>query len=197
MILHDHPLSGNCHKVRLLLSMIGIEAESRFVDVPARAHVGVGFERLNPLLEIPVLEDGDLVLSDSQAILVHLARSRAPEWYPIEPPRVGEVQRWLSFAAVVVATSLQPLRLVYLLDEEHHVPTLEALSARALGVLETHLAGRAWLVGERPTIADLACFPYVALHRDARLSLAGVPAVAAWLDRVKALPGYVPMPGIE
>ncbi|MEX2374202.1 MAG: glutathione S-transferase family protein [Dehalococcoidia bacterium] len=196
MILYDHPLSGNGHKVRLLLSMLELDAESRFVDVPNHAHVGVGFERLNPLLEIPVLEDGDLVVSDSQAILVHLARKHGPIWYPIDPPEVGQVQRWLSFAAVVIATSLQPLRLVYLLNEEHDVAKLQERCARALGVLDGHLSDREWLVGERPTIADLACFPYVGLCGDAQLSLASYSAVKAWTERVRMLPGYVSMPGI-
>lgn len=196
MILYDHHLSGNCHKVRLLMSMLGLEAERRFTDVVNHAHIGIGFERLNPLLEIPVLEDGPEIVSDSQAILVYLARKYGPDWFPLDAPAAAQVTRWLAFAAFPIATSLQPARLFHLIGEKHDIEVLNARCARVLGVLDGHLADRAWLVGE-PTIADLACFPYVALCGDARLSLDPTPNVKAWVERVKALPGYVAMPGID
>ena len=196
MILYDHHLSGNCHKVRLLMSMLGLEAERRFTDVVNHAHIGIGFERLNPLLEIPVLEDGPEIVSDSRAILVYLARKYGPDWFPLDAAAAAQVTRWLAFAAFPIATSLQPARLFHLIGEQHDIEVLNARCARVLGVLDGHLADREWLVGA-PTIADLACFPYVALCGDARLSLDPTPNVKAWVERVKALPGYVSMPGID
>ncbi|GGB54818.1 glutathione S-transferase [Tistrella bauzanensis] len=196
MILYDHPLSGNCHKVRMLLSMLGLNVETRFIDVVNHAHIGVGFERLNPLLEIPVLEDGMEIIPDSQAILVYLARKYGPDWFPIDAPDAAQVVRWLAFAALPIATSLQPARLYHLIGEDGDIQALNARCARVLAVLDSHLACREWLV-VRPSIADLACFPYVALCGDARLSLDPTPHVKAWVARVKALPGYVGMPGLD
>ncbi|TCG07907.1 hypothetical protein BZM27_16240 [Paraburkholderia steynii] len=194
--LYDHPLSGNCHKVRLLLSMLGMSYRSEFVDVPNEAHHVPWFNELNPLLQIPVLDDEGFVICDSQAILTYLAHRYAPEWLGDKPEANGLIAQWLSFAANEIGNSLQPARLYYLLGEEVNIEAVSAKGLCVLKVLDDHLAKHQWLVSERPTIADLACVPYVGLAREGHLPLDDFRHVNAWIGRIAALPGYVSMPGL-
>jgi glutathione S-transferase len=196
IILYDHPLSGNCHKVRMLLSMLGLHYESRLADVLAHVHHEQWFIDLNPLQQIPVLVDDDHVVQDSQAILAYLARRYGPHWISDDAKELGRIVEWLSFAANEINNSHQKARLHYLIGEECDIATVDRNGRRVLRLLDERLAGRAWLAAERPTIADLACFPYVALCREGRLPLDAHPHVLAWIDRIVALPGYVSMKGL-
>jgi glutathione S-transferase len=195
--LYDHPLSGNGHKVRLLLSMLGLSHEHVFTDVPSgRPQNEPAFVALNPLRQIPVLVDGETVVWDSQAILVYLARRYGPQWLPLEPEPAARVVQWLSFAANEIGNSLQPARVYYLLGEQVDIEKAQAKGRRVLDILNAHLTARAWLAAETPTIADLACFPYVGLCREGKLPLDDYSHVVAWIDRMRSLPGYVAMPGL-
>jgi glutathione S-transferase len=194
--LYDHPLSGNCHKVRLLLSMLGLSYRSEFVDVPNGAHHALWFGQLNPLKQIPVLDDAGDIVCDSQAILTYVGHHYGPDWLGRDAREAGAVAQWLSFAANEIGNSLQPARVYYLLGESVDIATAQTRSMRVLNVLETHLATRRWLAAERPTIADLACFPYVGLAREGHLPLDEFSHVQAWIARIVALDGYVSMPGL-
>lgn len=196
LTLYDHPLSGNCHKVRLFLSVLGLGFESVFIDVPHRVNKEESFTRINPLQQIPVLHDGGYSVQDSQAILVYLARRYQPEWNGSDAFESGDIAQWLSFAANEIGNSLQPARVFYLLGEEVDIVTAQEKGMRVLRILDAHLAKREWLACGRPTIADIACFPYVGLCREGRLPLDGFPNVLAWLNRIVALDGYVSMPGL-
>ena len=99
MKLYDLTLSGNCHKVRLFLSLIGQPVELVPVNLLAGEHKQPAFREINPRGQIPVLEDGDFRLGDSQAILVYLAKRYANEWYPQDAETQGHIANWLSFAA--------------------------------------------------------------------------------------------------
>jgi glutathione S-transferase len=195
--LHDLNLSGNCYKVRLLAALAGIPLEIVPVDFLGGAHKRSPHTDLNPWGQVPVLEDGDVVLRDSQAILVYLASRYAGEqWLPRDPVGLATVVQWLSTAANEIQHGPGAARLVdkfgYALDKA------EALrrAAHILGLLEQHLARHDWLALQRPTIADCAVFPYVALSHEGGVSLADYPQVRAWIERVKALPGFVGMPGV-
>jgi glutathione S-transferase len=195
--LYDHHLSGNGHKVRMLLSMLGLEHRHVFTDVPSgEPQKDPAFAALNPFLQIPILVDGETVIWDSQAILVYLARRYGPDWFPQEPESAARVMQWLSVATNEINNSLQQARLVYLLGEHYDIDSLTRKGVRVLTVLDGHLASRAWLAAECATIADLACYPYVALSRQGRLPLDSFRNVIAWMNRVEALPGYIPMPGL-
>ena len=196
LTLYDHPLSGNCYKVRLLLSMLGLSYESVLVEVPKGAHREDWFTRLNALQQIPVLADGDYTAQDSQAILLYLARRYAPSWAGDDAFELGAIAQWLSFAANEIGNSLQPARVFYLLHEEVDIGTAQRKGLRVLGLLNTHLAKHDWLACGRATIADLACFPYVALCREGQLPLDDFPNVLSWIARIAALPGYISMPGL-
>lgn len=198
MRLHAHALSGNSHKVRLLLGALGLSCEEVAVNIPAGAHKAPEFLALNPLGQVPVLEDGGLTLRDSQAILVYLARRYDPTgaWLPEDAEGVGRVQQWLSFAANEIHHGANLARLHFLLGGPVDLPAAQARARDALAQFEARLDGREWLELDRPTVADLACFPYAALAPEGQVSLEPYPHVRAWIGRVKATPGYVAMPGL-
>lgn len=197
MKLYDLTLSGNCYKVRLFAALAGIPLEIVPVDFLGGEHKRPPLIELNPWGELPILEDGEVVLRDSQAILVYLARRYAGEaWLPSDPAAMAEVVQWLSTAANEVQNGPGAARLVdkfgYGLDK---ADTLRR-AARILPLIEARLADHDWLALERPTIADCAVLPYVALAPEGGVSLSDFPHIRAWIARVKALPGFAPMPGV-
>lgn len=197
MKLYDLELSGNCYKVRLFAALAQIPLDIEAVDFLGGAHKRPPLIELNPWGEIPILVDGPVVLRDSQAILVYLAAKYAGEqWLPRDAVGMAEVVQWLSTAANEVQNGPASARLVdkfgYAIDK---ADTLQR-SARILPLIEAHLAGHQWLALERPTIADCAVFPYVALAPEGGVSLGDYPNIRQWLGRVKALPNFLGMPGI-
>jgi glutathione S-transferase len=197
MKLYDLSLSGNCYKVRLFAALAGIPLDIVAVDFLAGEHKRSPLIDLNPWGEIPILEDGDVVLRDSQAILVYLARRYAGEtWLPGDATGMATVMQWLSTSANEIQNGPGAARLVdkfgYAIDK---ADTLRR-SARILPLLDAHLSRHDWLALERPTIADCAVFPYVALAPEGGVSLSDFPHIRQWIARIKALPGFLPMPGI-
>ncbi|WP_278444778.1 glutathione S-transferase family protein [Stutzerimonas kunmingensis] len=197
MKLYDLTLSGNCHKVRLFLSLIGQPVERVPVNLLAGEHKQPAFREINPRGQIPVLEDGEFRLGDSQAILVYLAQRYAPEWFPQDAEAQGRIASWLSFAANEVQHGPATLRLGKLFGRPIDEPLAQARAASTLRTLERHLAQHAWLAQtSEPTIADIAVYPNVALGGDGGLDLQAYPALQAWFARVRALPGYLGMLGL-
>lgn len=197
--LHGHELSGNSYKVRLLLELLGVPYTWIRVDLMAGEHKGEAFLALNPFGQVPVLEEDGTILCDAQAILFYLAaRLGDGQWLPADPLGQARVVRWLSTAAGEVRQGPESARLHHLFGVKA-IP-IERASEKAayiLDQLERHLAQRQWLELERPTIADIAVFPYVALAPDGGIDLAPYPNVCAWIGRIQALPGYRPMKGLE
>ncbi|MCY1196890.1 Disulfide-bond oxidoreductase YfcG [compost metagenome] len=204
LTLYDHPRSGNCYKVRLFLALIGRDYQSTFVDVLARKNQTAEFERVSAFQQIPALTDGDTAIWDSHAILLHLAHHYAPQWLA-PPPRMGAMHAWISVSANEIANSLQPLRLTHVVsnaEAAHHlgvsealldVPGMQARTDRVLQRMEKRLAENEWLAGgDAPTVADIACHGYLALAEEAAIDIAAYPAIAAWRERIRQLPGYVP-----
>lgn len=196
LTLYDHPRSGNCHKVRLMLSMLGLEYRSVFVDVTQGAGREPWFTALNPLQQVPVLADGNYIVRDSQAILAYLSHRSATDMAGRTPSEIGDIGQWLSFAANEIGNSLQPARLYHLLGEDIDIEAASAKSMRVLGILDDRLATTRWLACGRPTIADLACFPYVGLAHEARLPLQDFRHIADWMERIAGLDGYISMEGL-
>ncbi|HEV2516700.1 MAG TPA: glutathione S-transferase family protein [Devosia sp.] len=200
--LYDYVLSGSCYKVRLLLSMLGIAYEAQAVDFfPGRAHKQPDFLALNPLGQLPVFEDEGLVLRDAQAILCHLANKydTSGQWLPRDE-RFGPAMMWLSFAGGELM-AISGARMIAMLNYPGDLAALQAKARTALRLLDDHLADRAqagklWIVGETPTIADIATFPYVALSHDAGIGHEDYPAINLWQRQVRKLPGFVGMPGV-
>lgn len=143
-----------------------------------------------------MLQDGDLVLADSNAILVYLARRYAPAagWLPQEPVAAARVQRWLSIAAGEVMHGPAIARMIVLFDLPDDPARAARIAARVLAFMDDHLADRAFLAADHVTVADLACYSYVAHAPDGGVALEPYPAVRAWLARVEAQPWFKPMP---
>lgn len=197
--LYDFTLSGNCYKVRLLLSFLNLEHQTIAVDLLTRAQKAPEFLHLNTLGQVPAWQDGDVVIRDSQAILVYLARRYGGDnWLPGDAEGLARVMQWLSNAANEIANGLAAARAYHLMKRT--TIDIELATQRAHGLLEAlnrQLQQRHWLELERPTIADVACFPYVALAHQGHISLQQYPSVQQWLQRFKQLPGFIGMPGVE
>lgn len=192
--LYRNAISGHCHRVELFLSLLGLPFESIDIDLALKEHKSPDFLALNPLGQIPVLRDGELTLADSNAILVYLEARHAPgQWLPRDPVGAARVQRWLSLAAGPLAFGPAAARVVQLFkrptDPKESIERAEGL----FQLMEAELGRTPFLVGERATLADLAHYAYVARAPEGLVSLQPYPAIRAWLARIEALPGFVPM----
>lgn len=197
MRLYDLEPSGNCYKIRLFLSLLGKEYERITVNLPAGEHKQRRFLTLNPFGEIPVLEDGDVLLRDSQAILIYLAKRYGGDaWLPEEPESAARVAQWLSTSSNEIANGASAARAHDKFGYKLDVNVARQLAERLFSLLDDHLRTRDWLELDRPTIADIACYPYLGLAPEGGVNLDPYPAVRRWMDRIKALPRYVSMPGI-
>ena len=205
MKLHGIPLSGHTHRVQLFLSLLGLPYEFVTVDLAAGAHRTPAFLAMSPFGEIPVLEDGDVVLADSTAILVYLALKydAGGRWLPREPLAAARVQRWLSTASGKIAYGPAAARLVTVFGARIDRDVVKAIAVRLFDTMEGELAGPflaepflagPFLLGATPTLADVAAYSYIAHAPEGGVSLAPYPRIRAWLDRVRALPGFVAMP---
>lgn len=195
--LYDVELSGNCHKVRLTLSLLGLQYEQVTVNLMAGEHRSPDFLKLNPLGQVPVLIDENLIIRDSQAILVYLARKYGnKDWLPLNAELMAKVIQWLSFSTNEINHSLFIARLHFFFGMNVDWETAQNKGKQVLQIMNNHLQGRDWLEGNHLTIADIACFPYVGLAPDGKVSLDPYPNVVAWIERIKNLPNYVGMPGL-
>jgi glutathione S-transferase len=194
IVLHGTELSGHTHRVELLLRMLGLRY--RYVVASAAVRSTEEFHKLNPLNQIPVLQDGDLIFADSNAILVYLAKRYAPgsQWLPEEPVAAAHVQRWLSVAAGEVMYGPAIARMVSQWNFPGDLKRAKQIAAVLLRFMDAHLQSRSFLAAEHPTIADLACYSYVAHAPEGGIPLGGYPSVLAWLRRVEALPHFKPIP---
>ncbi len=192
--LYTFPLSGHAHRVQLMLSLMNVPAELINVDLRVGAHKQPAFLALNPFGQVPVIDDAGTIVSDSNAILVYLARKYGGDnWLPANPADQAAVQRWLSVAAGPIAFGPAAARLVTVFGAPLNASELIARAHTVLAVIESTLAQHAFLVGEQITIADVAAYTYIAHAPEGNVSLADYPAVRAWLARIEALPGFVGM----
>ncbi|MDR5755730.1 glutathione S-transferase family protein [Caballeronia sp. LZ035] len=200
MTYHVHGVSpsGNCHKVRLALEQLGLPYVWHEVDMMNGATRTEAFRKINPNGKVPVLViDEQTILSESNAILCYLAdgtpllpddrleRAQALQWmffeqYSHEP--------YIAVARFILQFLKQP--------DDARLPDRIAGSYRALDVMEQHLATRTFFVGERYTVADIALHAYTHVADEANVDLSRYPAICAWLERVRAQPRYVAMPGV-
>lgn len=193
MKLYHHPLSGHSHRVRLFLSLIGVEAELAQVDLGSGEHRAAPFLALNRFGQVPVLEDGDTIVSDSNAILVYLAKKyERSDWLPEDPAGAAAVQRWLSVAAGQIAYGPGAARLVALFNARFDMAEVSARAHAILRLIDAELDTRIWIAASRPTLADVALYSYIARAQDGRIALSSYPAIQAWLARIETLPGFVP-----
>ncbi|WP_421725895.1 glutathione S-transferase family protein [Bauldia sp.] len=195
MILYDYVLSASCYKIRLMAALSGQTLELKAVNFhPARAHKSPEMLALNPAGTLPILQDGDLILTDSADMLRHLTKE-APGW------QADGDEPWLRFAADL-NLSLGMARLYDVLDYAADIAAVRRDGVTQLRQLEAHLTerrfdGEIFLTAAHPTIADIACFPNTALAPDGGVSLDHYPSIRLWMRAVRSLPGFIEMPGIH
>lgn len=201
MRLHSAPMSGNGYKVRLLLGLLGKECEVVGYNTRGgETHTPDFLKNVNPDGKVPVLElDDGAMLPESGAILLYFAEDTP--YLPEDKVERAQVMRWMFFEQYSLLLYLSRPRLWRMWEVEmtdQRKAELEGLfeqGYRALGVMERHIADREFFVGDGPTAADVALYVYPRVCHEGGYDLEGFPAVRAWMDRVSALPGYVPPPG--
>jgi len=194
VLLYDNPVSGNCYKVRLLLTLLGIEFERRELSVVDRSDRAEVLDRLSPSFNVPtvVLEDGR-PLAESNAILWYFADGS--HYLPDDSYERAQVLQWLFFEQYKHEPAIAVLRFWLSISEEPRpVADIEAKRTAghaALEVMERHLGHHEYFVGERFTIADIALYAYTHVAPEAGFDLEAYPAVRRWLERVAAQPGII------
>ncbi|HEV7308112.1 glutathione S-transferase [Ensifer sp.] len=192
MKLYRHPLSGHSHRAQLFLSLLGVPHDLVDVDLKARAHKEPDFLALNPFGQVPVLDDDGIVVSDSNAILVYLAKKLGRiDWLPEDAASAARVQKWLSVAAGDIAFGPAAARLVTVFGANLHAEDAIARAHRVLAQIDAALADHDFLLSARPTIADVALYSYVSAAPEGNVDLSGYDRVRAWLARIERLPGFV------
>ena len=207
--VYDYALSGNCYKIRLFANILGVKYKKISVEFhPAAEHKSELMLQISPAGTLPILKAGEMILSETQAMLFWMARTfdLSGTWWPsdVDPIAQATVLQWLGFSADLTATIGQA-RLNSLFRTPIDKAKVLDSSVNALRLLEAHLTEQSFLqekfiAGKYPTIADLACFPYVALSGDVGANLGlehdSFPEIRNWIHEIKSLPGFIPMPGI-
>lgn len=194
--IYDAPKSGHCHRVRLGASLMGIPFEIVPVAEMEGERKGAEYLALNPFGQIPTITDGDIVVRDSIAILIYLAEKYAAgsQWIPGDPLLRTRMHEWLAVASGVMFRGPNMARLIKLFGRPgDHAQAVE-VSTLLFGIMDKHLGGRSWLVGDHPTLADIACYSYIAVANEGELDLAPYTNIRAWLGAVEGLENFVSMP---
>lgn len=202
--LYDYEYSADCYKVRLMLAVLGLDYRLVPVDIhPGDDHLKPAFLDLNPLAEVPVLVDGNVTLSDAQAILVRLAEHHdtGRNWLPEQSGMLSLVLQWLGIAARLSGSS-GAARMALSKTDEIDLAASQVAAHRLMRMIDEHLwfgerMGQDWLLPrDHPTIADIACFPDLALCEEAGISRLDYPAIRRWIDRVRRIHDFIVMSGI-
>ncbi|BCO18845.1 glutathione S-transferase [Alteromonas sp. KC3] len=200
--LYQNIKSGHCHKVSLFMHLIDVPFTTVEPDMASGEHKGDAFLAMNPFGQVPVIQDGGITLSDSNAILSYLASAHTSEpskWLGETPQEIAAIQRWFSVSAGELARGPAAARLEYVFGATIDVERVLATSASLLTTMERHLAeqNEKYLVSNRLTAADIAMYSYIAHAPEGGVSLVNYPNINAWIGNIQALPGFVAMPSSE
>jgi glutathione S-transferase len=198
MKLYDSTYSGHAHRVRLMCGLLKLDVELVPVDMKNKQHKSPEYLKLNPFGQVPVFVDADVVLRDSIAINLYLAENYDDEgtWLPADPVARAHVYEWLATAAGPIYQGPSRARVIKAYGRPGDYEQAVTIATNLLEVMNRHLESRSWLVGDGPTVADVACYSYLATADEGGIDVSQYPNVHAWLGRVEALGGFVPMPKI-
>lgn len=193
--LYDMPSSGHCHRVRLFLAILGLDYAKVSISTRAGKTMPPEYLALNPLGQVPTFVDGDVVITDSTAALVYLAKKYAEDgWLPDDPVAAADVQRWLSTASGELYRGPASCRAARLFGRELDVAAAEAWSIRLFNWMQAHLSDRRWLATDRVTIADVAMYSYLRVANEGGLDLKPYSAIVRWLEDFERIDGFEAMP---
>lgn len=198
LVLHEHAASGNCYKIRLTAALLGLELERREYDIiKGETRTPEFLGQVNANGRIPVLQAGTRFLPESNAACFYLAddsplvpadrfdRADMLRWMFFEQyshePNVATLRFWLTHVGEEALSDLQRAQ----------IPVKRAAGEAALKLMDEHLAGRAFFVGDSATLADIVLYAYTHVAEDAGYRLGDYPNVTSWLDRIAAQPGYI------
>jgi glutathione S-transferase len=196
VLLYDSRVSGNCYKVRLLLAQLGLAIDREELSVVDRTNRPQVLGALNPALRVPtlVLDDGR-ALAESHAIMWYFAEDTP--YLPSERFVRAQVLQWLCFEQYDLEPTVAVTRFWVAFSAapppESEIELKRSAGYRALDALERGLGERPFLVADRYTIADIGLYGYTHVAREGGFDLSGYPRILAWLDRVAAQPGHVPI----
>lgn len=194
LTLYGHPISANSHRVKMLLALLGVPYKEEIVDLVRGAHKSASFLELNGAGKVPVLRDGQLILSDSHAIVIYLVdRYGKGDWGPLDAAERALVSQWLFFDACELHNGIGYARNHLAFKTPTDLDAAQRRGSESLALLEARLSTSDWLELGHPTLADLACYPLVAVAPEGGLALDPYPNVRAWISRIESLPGAIPM----
>lgn len=199
MKIFNLDLSGHSHRVRLMASLLNLNPTVVHVDLMNGAHKQPEYLSINPFGQVPAIQDGDVTLFDSNAILVFLATKydESGTWYPRNALEASQVQIWLSKASNELANSVAAARLVTVFNAGFDHQALLEKSATFLSIVNKHLDGKDWFVSNNPTIADVAMYSYIAHAPEGGIDLGEYTNIVSWINRIEELPGFIPMQSTE
>jgi glutathione S-transferase len=198
LTLYSQQASGNAYKPRLLMALLGIPFRVVDMNTYDGSTRKPPFIEKNPIGKVPLLEfDDGRRLAESNAILLHLAEGTS--YLPAEKFDRAKACEWLFFEQYSHEPAIAVRRSILTAPERAHMRTPERLAQllesgnRALAVMEGRLAKADWLAGDAYSIADIALYAYTHVAGEGGYDLGPYPGIRAWLDRVAAQPGHVPI----
>lgn len=192
--LYDYFRSGHAHRVRMFLHMLQIEHETVEVDMGEGEHKHDDNLRISPLGQVPTLIDEDVVITDSTAALVYLARKYGDSnWLPDEPAVMAAVQRWLSAASGELYRGPVMARANKLFGRDVDYDRAVAECVRLFKWMQGELDDRTWLAANHPTIADVAMYSYIALVNEGDVDVRVYPAITRWMADIEQLENFLPV----
>lgn len=193
--IYNAPLSGHCHRVRLAASLMNVPFEVKPISDFEGERKGPAFLEINAFGEIPAIKDGDLIVRDSVAIIIYLAEKYGADgmWIPDTPEGRAAMHEWLSVAASHIYRGPNMARLIRLFNKPADHDAAVAVSDNLFEIMDAHLLGRQWLVGEQPTLADIACYSYIRVADEGDLDISSYANINAWLASVEALENFHPV----
>lgn len=194
LTLYDTPVSGHSHRVRLCLSLLDLKHDTVVIDMQNNDHKASEYLALSPLGQVPTLKDDDVVITDSCAALVYLAKKYGnDQWLPEDPEGAARVQRWLSTASGELYRGPVLARSIKLFGRDYDYDATVMWSKRLLDWMEQHLANRQWLAEDHATIADVAMYSYLRVANEGGIDITPYSAVTKWLGNVENLDRFIPM----
>ena len=200
LILHEYAASGNCHKIRLTASLVGATLERREYDImKGETRTPEYMTKVNANGRIPTLQIGDLFLPESNAACWYLAEGSP--LIPTDRFARADMLRWMFFEQYNHEPNVATMRFWtmwigeanYSEIQRVNAPAKRAAGAAALKLMDEHLAGRSFFVGDRISLADICLYPYTHVAEEGGFDLSVYPSIRAWLRAVEAVPGYIPM----
>ena len=192
--LYRNPKSGHCHRVELMLALLGLDYETIDLDMANGAHKAPDYLKISPFGLVPAIDDNGYTLADSNAILVYLAQKYDTDnkWIPADAEGAAAVQKWFSTAAGLLAFGAGAARLINLFNAGFNKEEVTTRANNLLKFMDGVLADNDYLLGGEITAADVAMYSYTARAPEGDIALDEYKNVTAWLERIEGLENFVP-----